>query len=282
MTIQVVHTIAEARQVRWQDSGASWGIVPTMGFLHEGHFSLVRKAADENDFVAVSIFVNPTQFGDPNDLDMYPRNLEADVAALKELGVALVFAPTVAEMYPAGFQTTVSLAEASRPLEGAARPGHFDGVATIVTKLFNILQPTRAYFGQKDAQQTVVLRQMVRDLNLNLDLIICPTMRERDGLALSSRNTRLSKEERQAATILYSALKNAEALINEGVRNGDSLREAMTNLIASEPLARLDYVSVADAITLAELDEIQGEILLSMAVFIGPIRLIDNFLLQVP
>ena len=252
-----------------------------MGALHEGHASLIRRARADNERVAVSIFVNPTQFGDPADLEQYPRDLETDLAFLANLGVDLVFAPAVAEMYPAGFQTTISVGELSLPLEGAARAGHFAGVATVVCKLCNILQPNRVYFGQKDAQQTLVVRRLVQDLNLNLDVIICPTLRESDGLARSSRNLRLSSAEREAATVLFHALTAAQDLIEHGVRAADTVRSAMLSVIAAEPLAQVDYVSVANATNLAELEFISGAVLLSLAVFVGPVRLIDNFLLTV-
>lgn len=279
--MNVTQTVAECRAERWADPAHSWGLVPTMGALHEGHASLVRRARADNERVAVSIFVNPTQFGDPADLEHYPRNLEADLAFLAELGVDLVFAPTVAEMYPAGFQTTVSVGELAKPLEGAARPGHFAGVATVVCKLCNIIQPDRVYFGQKDAQQTLVVRRMARDLNLNLGVVICPTLREVDGLARSSRNLRLNTAERAAATVLFHALTAAQDLIEHGVRAAETVRSAMLSVIAAEPLAHVDYVSVAGAANLAEMEFISGEVLISLAVFVGPVRLIDNFLLTV-
>ncbi len=276
--MQVVRTIAEARAIRRALPGA-WGFVPTMGYLHEGHLSLVRRARAENNHVAVSIFVNPTQFGPHEDYDRYPRDLERDLRLLEPLGVDLVFAPSVEEMYPPGFQTWVIVEEISRPLEGAARPGHFRGVATIVAKLLNIIQPDRAYFGQKDAQQAVVIRRMVRDLNIPVEIVVCPTVREPDGLAMSSRNTYLSPEERRAATVLFRALQTAKAYYEQGERDAERLREAMRTVIQAEPLARLDYVSVADPETLQELSRVEGRALLSLAVYIGKTRLIDNILL---
>lgn len=276
--MRVVHTIAEARAVRRALAG-TWGFVPTMGYLHEGHLSLVRRARAENDHVAVSIFVNPTQFGPHEDYNRYPRDLERDLRLLEPLGVDLVFAPSVEEMYPPGFQTWVIVEEVSRPLEGASRPGHFRGVATVVTKLFNIIQPDRAYFGQKDAQQTVVIRRMVQDLNIPVEIVVCPTVREPDGLAMSSRNTYLSPEERQAATVLFRALQAAKARYEAGEREAERLREAMREVIGAEPLARLDYVSVADPETLQELSRVEERALLSLAVYIGQTRLIDNILL---
>jgi len=276
--MQVVRTIAEVRAIRRALPG-TWGFVPTMGYLHEGHLSLVRRARAENDHVAVSIFVNPTQFGPHEDYNRYPRDLERDLRLLEPLGVDLVFAPSVEEMYPPGFQTWVIVEEVSRPLEGAARPGHFRGVATVVTKLFNIVQPDRAYFGQKDAQQAVVIRRMVQDLNIPVEIVVCPTVREPDGLAMSSRNTYLNPEERRAATVLFRALQATKARYEQGERDAERLREAMREVIQAEPLARLDYVSVADPETLQELDRVEDRALLSLAVYIGKTRLIDNILL---
>jgi pantoate--beta-alanine ligase len=278
MRMRVVHTIAEARAVRRALPG-TWGFVPTMGYLHEGHLSLVRRARAENDRVAVSIFVNPTQFGPHEDYARYPRDLERDLRLLEPLGVDLVFVPSVEEMYPPGFQTWVIVEEVSRPLEGASRPGHFRGVATVVAKLFHILQPDRAYFGQKDAQQTVVIRRMVQDLNIPVEIVICPTVREPDGLAMSSRNTYLNPEERRAATVLFRALQAAKARYEAGERDAERLREAMREVIRAEPLARIDYVSVAHPETLQELERVEGPALLSLAVYIGTTRLIDNLML---
>ncbi len=276
--MQVVRTIAEVRAIRRALPGP-WGFVPTMGYLHEGHLSLVRRARAENDRVAVSIFVNPAQFGPHEDYDRYPRDLERDLRLLEPLGVDLVFAPSVEEMYPPGFQTWVIVEEVSRPLEGAARPGHFRGVATVVTKLFHIVQPDRAYFGQKDAQQVAVIRRMVQDLNIPVEIVVCPTVREPDGLAMSSRNTYLNPEERRAATVLFRALQAAKARYEAGERDAERLREAMREVIGAEPLARLDYVSVADPETMQELNRVEGRALLSLAVYIGRTRLIDNILL---
>lgn len=275
----VTDNIDEVRRVRREGSGLNWGLVPTMGYLHEGHLSLVRRARAENDRVAVSIYVNPTQFGPSEDLNSYPRDLEGDLERLRKERADLVFTPDDVVMYPPGFQTEVIVKEISKPLEGTSRPSHFKGVATVVAKLFNIVQPTRAYFGQKDAQQVAVLRQMVRDLNFNLDLIVCPTVRELDGLAISSRNAYLSPAERAAATVLYRALSKAKAAYEQGERRGDVLRGLMAETVAAEPLARLDYASVADSATLAELEYVEDSALLSTAVFIGKTRLIDNILL---
>ncbi len=256
------------------------GFVPTMGYLHEGHLSLVRRAKQECRSVVVSIFVNPTQFGPQEDLARYPRDLERDLRLLAPLEVDLVWTPTVDEMYPPGYQTWVTVEEVTRPLEGAMRPGHFRGVTTIVSKLFNAVQPQRAYFGQKDAQQVVVIRQMTRDLNYPIEIIVCPTVREADGLAMSSRNVYLSPAERQAATVLYRALCTAEQAYRAGERNAERLRAVMRQVLESEPLARVQYVSCADFDTLQELDEVLGKALLSMAVFIGNTRLIDNIVLE--
>lgn len=279
--MHTVATLAELRQARAALPGRL-GLVPTMGYLHPGHLSLVQQARAENDHVAVSIFVNPTQFGSGEDLGRYPRDLQHDLELLAPLGVDLVWAPRVEEVYPPGFQTWVAVEEVSAPLEGKHRPGHFRGVATVVAKLFNAFTPDRAYFGQKDAQQVVVLRQMVRDLNFPLEIRVCPTVREPDGLALSSRNVHLAPEERQAATVLYRALSAAQQAYRDGAQDGDMLRAIMSSTIAAEPLAREEYVSVADPETLAELAQLEPGrgALLSMAVRLGKTRLIDNLLLE--
>ena len=276
----VTAKIEKVRAIRKQDKDKSWGFVPTMGFLHEGHLSLVRRAREENGRVVVSIYVNPSQFAPTEDLSSYPRDLERDLALLEAENVDLVFTPSDKIMYPSDFQTTVVLSKVTKPLEGASRPTHFAGVATVVAKLFNIVQPDRAYFGQKDAQQTVVLRQMVRDLNFDLELIVCPIVREPDGLAMSSRNKYLSSDERKAALVLSRALQQAEATFAAGERNANILRRIMADLIAAEPLARLDYISAANPTTLTELEQIEGNALLSMAVFIGKTRLIDNLIVS--
>lgn len=281
--MEVATTIEEVRAIRRRQGAATLGFVPTMGYLHEGHLDLVRRARAENDHVAVSIYVNPKQFGPAEDLSRYPRDLERDLALLRAEGVAFVFAPTDAEMYPSGYQTRVLVTGVTQPLEGAKRPTHFEGVTTVVAKLFNIVRPTRAYFGQKDAQQVVVVRRMARDLNFDLEIVVCPTTREPDGLAMSSRNKYLTAEQRPAATVLYRALRAAEALWRGGVRDGAALRDAMRRVLDAEPLARVDYVSAADPLTLAEWegDAPPGAgALLSMAVFMGQTRLIDNVLLS--
>jgi pantoate--beta-alanine ligase len=255
------------------------GLVPTMGYLHEGHLSLVRAARGECASVAATIFVNPAQFGPNEDLAAYPRDLPRDLALLEVAGADLVWIPTIEVMYPPGFQTEVSVGKVSAPLEGAMRPGHFAGVATVVAKIFNAVQPQRAYFGQKDAQQTVVIRRMARDLNFPVEIVVCPTVREPDGLAMSSRNTYLNSEEREAATCLYRALLAAETRFRSGEREAEVLRRAAMDVIAAEPLARPQYVSCADPETLAELSGPVERALLSMAVHIGKTRLIDNIIL---
>jgi pantoate--beta-alanine ligase len=275
----VVERIADVRRIR-RESGGSWGLVPTMGFLHTGHLSLVQRARAENEHVAVSIFVNPTQFGPTEDLAAYPRDLARDLSLLKAGGADLVWAPPVEEVYPSGFQTYVTVEEVTRPLEGAARPVHFRGVATVVAKLFNVFQPDRAYFGQKDAQQAVVIRQMARDLDFPLEIVICPIVREADGLALSSRNVYLTPEQRAAAPVLYQSLCAAREAWLTGERNGEALRRVMLGVLGAEPLARPDYVSAADPRTLVELGDAASGVLLSMAVRMGRARLIDNMLLE--
>ncbi len=280
--MQIVKSVEQLRALRWADPALTWGFVPTMGALHEGHLSLVRRARAENARVVVSIFVNPIQFDRPDDLAAYPRPLERDLALLEAEGVDLAWTPDEAIMYPPGFQTAVLVEEVTRLLEGAHRPGHFRGVTTVVAKLFNATQPTRAYFGQKDAQQAAVVRQMVRDLASNLELVVCPIVREPDGLAMSSRNVRLNTRERAAATVLYRALSAAVEAWRQGERDAGRLRGIMRRLIEAEPLARADYVSAADPVTLVELEGDTDRALLSLAVFVGPVRLIDNMLLGDP
>jgi pantoate--beta-alanine ligase len=256
------------------------GLIPTMGYLHEGHLSLVKRAREECKSVVASIFVNPTQFGPNEDLAKYPRDLERDLGLLEAVGTDLVWTPTPEIMYPSGYQTWVEVQEVSRPLEGAHRPGHFRGVTTVVTKLFNAVRPAKAYFGQKDAQQAVVVRQMTLDLNIPIEIVICPIVREPDGLAMSSRNVYLSPEERKAATVLYRALSAAKAAYQEGERGAQALRSILQETLAGEPLARMQYVSCADYDTLQELEQVGGKTLLSMAVVFGKTRLIDNVVLE--
>lgn len=274
-----VKTLIDLRRSRDSLSGRV-GLVPTMGYLHEGHLSLVRRAREECEHVAVSIFVNPTQFGPQEDLSSYPRNLERDLSLLEALGVDLVWVPSAEIMYPSGYQTWVAVEEITRPLEGAMRPGHFRGVATVVAKLFNAIQPHRAYFGQKDAQQAAVIRQMVRDLSYPIEIVVCPIVREADGLAMSSRNVYLSSEQRLAATVLYRALVAARESYDQGERNAEKLRATMQEVLAGEPMAKVQYISCADPDTLQELETVTGRALLSMAVFIGQTRLIDNMILE--
>jgi pantoate--beta-alanine ligase len=252
------------------------GLVPTMGWLHQGHRSLMQRSHAENRTTVVTIFVNPRQFGDPADLEKYPRSEARDLAMCTEEGVGIVFAPGVEEVYPPGFDTTVSVGAIAEPLEGAARPGHFDGVATVVAILFNLVGADHAYFGQKDAQQLLVIRQMARDLAIATEVIGCPTVREPDGLALSSRNVHLSPAERAAAPSLRRALDAARRRYMSGERSGEALRAVMRQVIDAEPLATADYVSVADGASLRELETIAGPALLSLAVRFGSTRLIDN------
>jgi pantoate--beta-alanine ligase len=256
------------------------GLVPTMGYLHEGHLSLIRRAREECDHVAVSIFVNPTQFGANEDLSKYPRDLERDLKLIDSLGVDLVWNPTPEIMYPPGYQTWVEVETLTHPLEGAMRPGHFKGVTTIVAKLFNAIQPHKAYFGQKDAQQAAVIRRMVRDLNFPIEMVVCPTVREADGLAMSSRNKYLEGDDRRAATVLFRALSAAKSAYESGERDAEKLRTTMKGILAAEPRANPQYVSCADYDTLEELEVVQGKSLLSMAALIGRTRLIDNFVLE--
>ena len=255
------------------------GLVPTMGYLHEGHLSLIRLAKSECDNVVVSIFVNPTQFGANEDLSKYPRDLERDLSLIEPLGVDLVWTPTAEIMYPTGYQTWVEVEAITRPLEGSMRPTHFKGVTTVVAKLFNAVQPHKAYFGQKDAQQAAVIRQMVRDLNFPIDVIVCPIVREADGLAMSSRNKYLEGDDRKAATVLFHALSAAKEQYEGGERNAEVLRGKMKKVLASEPRAQMQYVSCADYDSLEELEVVKGKTLLSMAVILGKTRLIDNFVL---
>ena len=276
--MRVVKTIFEFRQLRRQITG-SVGFVPTMGYLHEGHLSLVRQARADNSVVAVSIFVNPTQFGPAEDLRTYPRDLNRDLELLSGEKTDMVFVPSDEEMYPANFGTWIDVEGITEKLEGSHRPGHFRGVATVVAKLFNIVQPTRAYFGQKDAQQALVIKRMVADLDMDIEVIVAPTVRESDGLAMSSRNTYLNPEERQAAAVLFKALSLARELWQGGEKDAEGIRQQMTSLIREKPLAQIDYVSIADAETLEELRTIDRQALASLAVKIGKTRLIDNTLL---
>ena len=255
------------------------GLVPTMGYLHEGHLSLVKQARQDCASVVVSIFVNPTQFGPSEDLEAYPRDIPRDLDLLEKDGVDLVWIPERGDLYPPDFQTWVNVKDVAQPLEGALRPGHFRGVVTIVAKLFNAVQPEKAYFGQKDAQQVVVIRRMVKDLNFPLDIVVCPIVREKDGLAMSSRNVYLNPQEREAATALFKALKKAESAFENLSLGAEDLREIMADTIKNEPLARMQYVSCSNPETLEELSGPINRALLSTAVVIGETRLIDNFLI---
>jgi len=273
--MQVVETIVEMRRVR-RKLAEPVGFVATMGYFHEGHLSLVRKAKEENPSVVVSIFVNPTQFGPTEDFANYPRDFPRDLALLKKEKADVVFMPSVAEMYPEGFSSWVDIEKVSKQLEGASRPDHFRGVATVVNKLFNIIQPNVAYFGQKDAQQALVIKKMARELNMNLKVVALPTLREPDGLAMSSRNVFLNVEERRAAPVLYRSLCLARELWSRGEKDAEKIRRQMRALIQKEPLAEIDYVSIADPETLEEMEKVRTPALISLAVKIGKTRLIDN------
>lgn len=271
-------TLDELRSARLSLDGTV-GLVPTMGYLHEGHLSLIRRAKEECDHVVVSIFVNPTQFGPKEDLSKYPRDLDRDLSLIEPLGADLVWTPSAEVMYPKGYQTWVEVEAITSPLEGAMRPGHFRGVTTVVAKLFNAVQPHKAYFGQKDAQQAAVIRRMTLDLNFPIEIVVCPTVREADGLAMSSRNVYLAPEQRKAATVLFRSLSAAKELYEAGERDAEAIRRRMREVLADELLAEPQYVSCADYDSLEELTEIRGKALLSMAVFIGKTRLIDNFVI---
>lgn len=277
--MKTVNTLDELRAARLSLDGVV-GLVPTMGYLHEGHLSLIRRAKGDCDHAVVSIFVNPAQFGPNEDLSKYPRDLERDLKLIEPLGVDIVWTPSAEVMYPNGYQTWVEVEALTHPLEGAVRPGHFRGVTTVVAKLFNAVQPHKAYFGQKDAQQAAVIRQMTRDLSYPIEIVVCPTVREQDGLAMSSRNKYLEGEDRSAALVLYRALNAAKDAYKKGECNAERLRQTMKEVIAAEPRAQMQYVSCADYNTLEELEIVKGKTLLSMAVFIGRTRLIDNFVLE--
>lgn len=263
-------------------AGKSVGFVPTMGYLHDGHLSLIKRARKENDIVVVSIFVNPTQFGEGEDLESYPRDLDRDCRLVEKEGTDFVFAPSAEEMYPHGYMSYVDVeGNITKQLCGKSRVGHFKGVATVVSKLFNIVTPNKAYFGQKDAQQVAVLEQMVRDLNFNIEIVPCPIVREADGLALSSRNTYLSQKERQDALILSKSLIEAEEMIKNGERDAAKIKNFIINNIKTVEYADIDYVEIVNAKTLEDLDQIQGDVLIALAVKIGKPRLIDNIRLEV-
>ena len=270
------------RKVReWRKQGLSVGLVPTMGYLHEGHKSLIDRAVAENDRVVVSDFVNPIQFGAGEDLATYPRDIEADKRLCGQAGAHLIFHPQPAEMYAPDFSTYVEMQEVSEGLCGKTRPTHFRGVCTVVCKLFHIVMPDRAYFGQKDAQQLAVIRRMVRDLDMDIQIVGCPIIREPDGLAKSSRNTYLNEEERKAALVLSKAVFHGQDMMEKGERDAGTILSSMKKLIEAEPLAKIDYVEMVDADTIAPLAKAQGRVLTAMAVYIGSTRLIDNFIMEV-
>lgn len=277
--MKIAETIAEARQLREGLPGPV-GLVPTMGFLHDGHLALIRRSRVENSLMVVSVFVNPAQFGPQEDFKTYPRDIERDLKILARENTDIVFLPSVEEMYPPGFDGWVDMGKIARRLEGASRPGHFRGVATVVAKLFNIVQPTKAYFGQKDAQQTIVIKKMVADLDMNLKVVTVPTVRETDGLAISSRNAYLNTEERQAAVVLYRSLCLSQQLWAKGEKGAGKIREQMTAFIQSEPFTTIDYVSIAEPETLEEMAVVKTPALVSLAVRIGKTRLIDNVVLE--
>jgi pantoate--beta-alanine ligase len=272
----VTEKISEIRSVRWQDQISTWGLVPTMGALHTGHINILRRARRENDRIGVSIFINPIQFDNPADLATYPQSLEKDLEILTEENVDLVWAPDANDIYHPGFQTYLDVEKLSKPFEGAARKGHFKGVTTIVAILFNVFQPQRAYFGEKDAQQLRIIRQMINDLKFNLQIVACPTVRERDGLAVSSRNRNLSSKGRKEAVCLFQALMIAKEAVKKGERTAVALKKLMGDVISSYSLARIDYISIADSQTLNEINIIESQCLILLAVFVENVRLIDN------
>jgi pantoate--beta-alanine ligase len=283
ITVKIIETVREMREfiAAKRREGKSIGLVPTMGALHEGHLTLMRTAKAKCDVVVASVFVNPTQFGPNEDLDSYPRDLAGDAAKAETAGVEAIFHPQPSEMYPAGYATYVNVEGITDKLCGKSRPGHFRGVATVVSKLFNIVQPDTAFFGQKDAQQVAVLERMVRDLNMPITIEIVPIVREADGLALSSRNTYLSKEERQAALVLSRSLGLASEAVEHGERQTATLKDLVETHIKSEPLANIEYVEAYSYPDLAEIKEIQGQAILAVAVRFGTTRLIDNVIFKI-
>jgi pantoate--beta-alanine ligase len=277
--MKIIHSTKELRNFikTWKMEGFEIGFVPTMGYLHEGHKSLIDRASSENDKVVVSIFVNPTQFGPNEDLDKYPRDLEGDSKLCEIAGADLIFNPSAQEMYGTDFSTYVDVEGLTEGLCGAKREGHFRGVCTVVSKFFNIVNPTRTYFGEKDAQQLAVIKRMVKDLNFDIEIVGCPIIREKDGLAKSSRNTYLSEEERKAALILNASLNKAKYALQEGVKDIGKLTEIISEEINKEPLAKIDYIEIVDSETLKPVTYIEDSILVAIAVYIGKTRLIDNF-----
>ncbi|WPX08109.1 pantoate--beta-alanine ligase [Anaerocellum danielii] len=278
----VVEKIQEMKEIvkRLKKEGKSVGFVPTMGYLHEGHLSLVRFSKQQNDITVMSIFVNPIQFGPNEDYDRYPRDFERDKRLAEKEGVDYIFNPSVKEMYPEDFKTVVSVKKITEIMCGKSRPGHFDGVATVVLKLFNIVNPDRAYFGQKDAQQLAVIKQMVKDLNLDVEIIPCPIVREQDGLAMSSRNVYLSEEERKSATVLYRALNLAKEMIEKGEKDVSTIKKAMEEMILKEKYTEIDYIEFVNNETFEIISKVEGKVLIALAVFIGKARLIDNIVVE--
>ena len=280
--MKIVNTVSEARDIikEWKKNGLTIGLVPTMGYLHEGHASLIRRASKENDRVIVSDFVNPTQFAPTEDLESYPRDIERDARVCEQEGADLIFHPSAEEMYFPNATTFVNMTGPSEELCGKSRPIHFRGVCTVVSKLFNIASPDKAYFGQKDAQQLAVIKRMVRDLNFDIEIVGCPIVRESDGLAKSSRNVYLSKDERNAALILHKALEEGKSMLLCGEKNAYDIKKRISDIIESEPLARIDYVEIVSFPDIERIDVINGDILAAVAVYIGKTRLIDNFIIE--
>ena len=280
--MKIVETIAEVREQvkQWRKEGLTVGLVPTMGYLHEGHKSLIDRAVAENDRVVVSVFVNPMQFGPSEDLESYPRDMDRDAALCEKAGASLIFHPDPSEMYHKDFSSFVDMTTLTGGLCGKTRPIHFRGVCTVVSKLFNIVVPDKAYFGQKDAQQLAIIKRMVRDLNFDIEIVGCPIVREEDGLAKSSRNTYLSKDERKAALILSKAVKLGEDMAKAGEKDTDKIVSEMIKLIETEPMAKIDYVQAVDAVSVKPVKEMTAPVLVAMAVYIGKTRLIDNFIYE--
>ncbi|KNY25450.1 pantoate--beta-alanine ligase [Pseudobacteroides cellulosolvens] len=281
--MRVIEKISDLKAIirSQKSSGKTIGFVPTMGYLHQGHMSLVKASKDENDFTIMSIFVNPTQFGPNEDFDKYPRDMARDTKMAEAAGVDVIFAPLKDEMYPARYKTYVDVEDITNVLCGKSRPSHFKGVTTVVTKLFNIVEPDKAYFGQKDAQQVIVLKKMVRDLNMNLEIVTCPIVRESDGLAMSSRNTYLTPEQRIGALVLSKSLFEAEQLIKDGERDAAKLIGHISERISEVSFAEIDYIEITDIINLEKVDTINGKVLIALAVRFGKTRLIDNVIVEV-
>jgi len=281
--MKIVKTIKEVREIVSQQykNGRTVGLVPTMGYLHKGHLSLVEEARRNNDFIIMSIFVNPTQFGKNEDFDKYPRDLERDAALAEKAGVDVIFYPEIEEMYPEGYKTYVNVEDITEILCGKSRPGHFRGVTTVVSKLFNIVKPHRAYFGQKDAQQVAVIKKMVKDLNFDIEIVTCPIVREEDGLAMSSRNVYLDEQQRKSALILSKSLFEAQKQILDGEHDKQKVLDSIIKMLHTEECAEIDYVEIVNADTLEDIEEIKGKVLIALAVKIGTTRLIDNIVVEV-